>query len=135
MSNEKILLVEDNPVEALGLTQLLEQQGYTVIQAGDAKEAMKAVRSEQPNLVLLDIDLPPKDIFASPKWDGLDFLMWMYSMTETSVPVIVQTGLSIGEIQRRLGNVRVAACFQKPAPLADLMGAIRFVLEEIRAAA
>jgi len=131
MSGQRILLVEDNPVEIHGLTQVLEQHGYTVLQAGDAKEAMKAVRSDAPNLVLLDIDLPPKDLFAAPKWDGMDFLKWMQSMTEVAPPVIVQSGLAIAEIQKRLAGTRVAACFQKPVSISDLLAAIGFALDQL----
>jgi CheY-like chemotaxis protein len=130
VSNERILLVEDNPVEARGLTRVLEQHGYSVAQAGDAKEAMKALRSKPPRLVILDINLPAKDVSATPKWDGLDLLKWMQVMTGNSVPVIVQTGLSLADVQRRLGEFRMAACFQKPVREKDLMAAIGSALAQ-----
>ena len=132
MVGEKILLVEDNLVEARGLMRLLTQHGYTVVHANDAKEAMERLRAQRPNLVLLDVGLPPKDPFATPKWDGLDFLKWMQSMGGVFIPVIIQTGLSLVEVQRRLGDSQVAACFQKPLPLRDLMSAIRCGLDKDR---
>lgn len=124
----KILVVEDNAVESVALVNLLQQYDFTGIQAGDAKEAIKAFRAEEPNLVLLDVNLPPKVLFDCPKWDGLDFLNWMNSMANNPVPVILLTGASIDKIQSRLDAAHPVYYFQKPANPAELVDAIQRAL-------
>lgn len=133
MSHERILLVEDNPVEAYALTRVLVPQGYTVLDASDAREAMQRLRTDQPRLVLLDIGLPPKDVFATPKWDGLDFVKWMQSMGGAAIPIIVLSGMPAGEVRQRLGDFRVTACYEKPVPPQELLTAIRAALDQKQA--
>jgi CheY-like chemotaxis protein len=128
MSTQKILLVEDNLVEARGLTRLLEHEGYTVVHAEDAQEAVHRLRAEKPDLVILDVGLPVKDPFAAAKWDGLELLKWMRSMGHGSTPVIIQTGLSVAEVQRRLGDGPVPVVFHKPASPAELLSSVRRAL-------
>jgi len=61
MSSELVLVVDDEP-SIVQLTRLyLERDGYRVIEAGDGKSALDAIRRERPALVLLDIMLPEID--------------------------------------------------------------------------
>ncbi len=58
MAKKKILIVDDEP-DILRLASLrLKKLGYNVIMAIDGKEALDAIRSEKPDLVLLDLILP-----------------------------------------------------------------------------
>ncbi len=61
MAGEKILIVEDNPMNLELATDLLEAAGYVVIQAGTAEEGIKLARAESPDLILMDISLPGMD--------------------------------------------------------------------------
>ena len=61
MAGEKILIVEDNPMNLELATDLLEAAGYVVIQAGTAEEGMKLARDESPDLILMDVGLPGMD--------------------------------------------------------------------------
>ncbi|MBB4186217.1 response regulator transcription factor [Sinorhizobium terangae] len=70
----KILVVDDEPAIRKLLRVGLTSEGYTVIEAMNAKEAMSLVAREQPDLILLDLGLPDiagHDLLA--KWRG-DFL-------------------------------------------------------------
>jgi CheY-like chemotaxis protein len=129
-TEERILLVEDNQVETLGLTHSLNELGYSVDTARDAVQAITALREKKPDLVILDVNLPVLVPFDSPKWDGLDFLEWMHSMTDSHIPVIILTGTSLGKAaQLRLSHARVAAQFEKPPNVNDLMAAVRSALD------
>ena len=57
----KLLLVEDNEVNREMLQRRLLRAGYTVVCAADGQQALDQMRSETPDLVLLDINLPVKD--------------------------------------------------------------------------
>ncbi len=58
MAGQKILIVEDNPMNMELATDLLEASGYVVIQAGTAEEGIKLARDEFPDLILMDVGLP-----------------------------------------------------------------------------
>lgn len=61
MAGEKILIVEDNPINMELATDLLEAAGYVVIQVGTAEEGIKLARDEFPDLILMDVSLPGMD--------------------------------------------------------------------------
>lgn len=62
MSNDKpILLVEDNELNRDMLIRRLNRAGMQVIPAGDGQQALELMRSEQPAVVLLDMNLPIMD--------------------------------------------------------------------------
>ena len=54
----KILIVEDNRDMQFILSNILKDKGYEVIVAGDGKKGLNKVRTQSPDLVLLDIRLP-----------------------------------------------------------------------------
>ncbi len=58
MAGEKILIVEDNPMNLELATDLLEAAGYVVIQAGSSEEGIELARAEFPDLILMDVGLP-----------------------------------------------------------------------------
>src|SRR6476660_1936671 len=61
MAGEPILIVDDTPVN-LKLTRiLLVNEGYTVLTAASAEEALELLRSYHPRLILADIQLPGID--------------------------------------------------------------------------
>jgi DNA-binding NarL/FixJ family response regulator len=60
--SERILIVDDHPLTRDALAALLSQQGFDVVgEAADGQEAVTAVRSLQPDLVLLDLTMPGMD--------------------------------------------------------------------------
>src|ERR1035437_4592977 len=61
MAGEPILIVDDTPVN-LKLTRiLLVNEGYRVLTAASAEEALEVLRSYRPRLILADIQLPGMD--------------------------------------------------------------------------
>ena len=60
----KILVVEDNAMNMELATDLLETQGYQVLQATAVPEAREILRARTPDLILLDIQLPGVDGLA-----------------------------------------------------------------------
>lgn len=58
---DKVLLVEDNVLNRDMLTRRLNRAGIAVIVAGDGEEALRLMASEQPALVLMDMNLPVKN--------------------------------------------------------------------------
>jgi CheY-like chemotaxis protein len=86
---KKVLIVEDDPdtVEALKLA--LEQHGYAVVSAPTAEEGLDTVKSEGPDLILLDVMMPAGT-------EGFHFV-WALRKEEDEVlratPIIVLTAI------------------------------------------
>src|SRR5450759_1215867 len=57
----KVLIVEDNPANMKLATFLLQSAGHTVFSATDAEAGLTMARGEQPDLILMDIQLPGMD--------------------------------------------------------------------------
>ena len=54
----KILVVDDSPTERHVLVELLTSNGYQVLTAESGEEGIEKARSEQPDLVLMDVVMP-----------------------------------------------------------------------------
>lgn len=57
----KVLVVDDNPVNLKLACELLEMEGFLVYRATNAEEAIGAVYTEFPDLILMDLELPGTD--------------------------------------------------------------------------
>lgn len=61
MNCERILVVDDNPTNLKLASDLLEFEGYRVLQAVDAESALLVIQQTPPDLILMDIALPGMD--------------------------------------------------------------------------
>lgn len=61
---KKILVAEDNPASIELIIEVLSGRGYEIIEACDGRQALEKIEETQPDLVLLDIQLPILDGFA-----------------------------------------------------------------------
>jgi len=96
----KILIIEDNATNMKLATILLESAGYTVLSAMDAEAGLTSARSEQPDLILMDIHLPGMD--------GLEATMLLKRDNATrAIPVIALTALAMKGDEER---IRAAGC-------------------------
>lgn len=58
---ESILIVDDNPTNLKLLRVVLAAEGYDVMTANDAEEALRQLATARPRLILMDIQLPGID--------------------------------------------------------------------------
>jgi DNA-binding response OmpR family regulator len=74
MEEKKILVVDDDPDILDAVTWILESRGYQVVTARDGLEGLANLKSENPDLVILDLLMPKMDGFAlfkelqNPSW-------------------------------------------------------------------
>ena len=61
MKNATILYVEDNISNRVLVRRILAADGYEVIEAENAQQAMETIESINPNLILMDINMPDMD--------------------------------------------------------------------------
>ena len=78
MDGKRILLVEDNAINWRLAQFLLKSHGYEVREVGSAREAFAAIAERQPDLILMDIQLPgmaglaaAKELKANPFTRGI----------------------------------------------------------------
>ena len=80
-----VLVVDDDPAARKPLARLLQMEGHDVVCAENAIMAMAAALNRQPDLILLDVAIPPMD--------GLTFLFLLREKPAgKEVPVIVISG-------------------------------------------
>jgi DNA-binding response OmpR family regulator len=97
MSNEKILIVEDEPAVARGLQYGLEIEGFKVLWAKTGRAALEITVDQNPDLVLLDIRLPDIngfDVCRQLRADGIRIPILM--LTARDEPVDKVVGLELG---------------------------------------
>jgi len=61
MSNETVLYIEDNIDNRTLIRRILSAEGYKVIEAAQAKEALEILKTAQVDLILMDINMPDID--------------------------------------------------------------------------
>ena len=123
MSQEKILVVDDDPDVRLGLQLRLNANHYEVITAGDGVASIAEARKHMPDLMILDLGLPAGD--------GFSVLERMRVNESLSViPVIVLSGRDrVGNWDRAL-RAGAKTFLQKPVANDKLMAVIRLVLSD-----
>jgi DNA-binding response OmpR family regulator len=106
----RVLIVEDEIAlrQVIGIN--LQRRGRLVREAATAKEAVSAVLEEQPDLMVLDLNLPDRS--------GWDVLRELRSQG-IEVPTIVVSAVRVGP--ERLAEFKPLAYLPKPFPLEALL--------------
>ena len=113
----KILVVEDNPANMTLAIFLLESAGYTVLTARDAEAGLTVARDEQPDLILMDMQLPGMD--------GLTATMLLKQDEATrAIPVIALTALAMKGDEERIRAAGCSAYIAKPLAYQDFFDVI-----------
>jgi two-component system cell cycle response regulator DivK len=113
----KVLIIEDNPANMTLATFLLQSAGHSVLSARDAETGLTLARDEQPDLVLMDIQLPGMD--------GLEAIALLKRDAATrDIPVVALTALAMKGDEER---IRAAGCdgyIAKPLAYRDFLATI-----------
>lgn len=98
-TTKNVLIVDDEPNIVLSLEFLMKKEGYTVSTAADGEEALEQIRQTDPDLVLLDINIPKGNgyevcqvIRDNAKWDDIRVVM----LTAKGRDIEREKGLAVG---------------------------------------
>src|SRR6185503_605899 len=80
---ERLLVVEDDAAQRLGLQQLLKSWGYSVDVASDGRQALDRISADRPAIVLTDM--------VMPNVGGMDLLKALKSQDDTDITVVLLT--------------------------------------------
>ena len=130
MEAKKILVVDDNSIILKTLTLKLKAAGYQVLTAGDGSSAVSLARQEKPDLLLLDLSLPP-DVGhgGGVPWDGFLILSWLKHMRQAQgLPVIIITGSDSAKDKQNALAAGAVGYFHKPIEHEQLLVRIGQVL-------
>jgi len=119
----KILVVEDNPANMTLATFLLESAHHAVLTATDAEAGLALARTERPDLILMDIQLPGMD--------GLAAIVQLKRDPLTSaVPVIALTALAMKGDEERILAAGYDGYIGKPIRYKNFLATVTAHLEK-----
>lgn len=127
MAPVRVVIAEDEAIVRLDLKEIMEEEGYEVVgETGRGDEAVELIRSQKPNLAILDIKMP-----------GIDGLTAAREINaERLCAVLILTAFSQRDLIEQARNAGVLAYLVKPFQKSELLPAIEMALgrfEEMKA--
>lgn len=122
----RVLLAEDDAHIVESLTFVLDRNGFEVESALDGEEAIRCLRSNPPDIMILDVMLPKVNGFEVLKLVKADAAL-------RSLPVIVLTAKGQPQDRRMAEEIGVEGFMTKPFSNRDVVEALRRVTAASRA--
>lgn len=117
-NNNHILLVEDNEANIDMITTYLVLQGYRVTTARNGAEAIDRAKEGQPDIILMDVQMPVLD--------GIEATKKLRADTDTAqVPILALTALAMPGDRERCLAAGATDYFSKPVDMRRLLKSIR----------
>jgi signal transduction histidine kinase/DNA-binding response OmpR family regulator len=112
--NSRVLVVEDDPINMMLITEVLRNMGVEVIKAGNGKEALEKLSQEDPVLIFMDINMP--------EMDGLTATRHIRAMPTSinQVPIIALTADAMKEDKEKCIEVGMNDYVSKPFRLEEI---------------
>lgn len=117
----RILYVEDNNHSRRIVKKMLKPMGYELLEAVSASQGVTLANQEQPDLILMDIELPDMSGFQA-----IQQIRQYHHLTH--IPIVVVTADSSGRYYRGCLNNGCDAYLNKPLSRGTLLRTVRQVL-------
>jgi two-component system cell cycle response regulator DivK len=125
MARELILLVEDNDKNRKLAHDVLVHDGYRVVDAESAEEALRLVQEQRPDLVLMDIHLPGIN--------GIEALRRLRDEPATrDIPVMAVTASAMTHDRAKIMAAGFDGYQSKPISVKPFLAAVRQLLDRPR---
>jgi two-component system, cell cycle response regulator DivK len=121
--SKTILVVEDQEDNLQILRDLLASAGFRMIEAWDGKQALTVARSQQPDLILMDIQLPILDGYEATRSIKRDPKL-------KHIPIIAVTSYALSGDETRAREAGCDAYVAKPYSTRHLLAKIGQLLEQ-----
>lgn len=119
----RILYVEDNALNVRLVRKSLGHMGYDVLHACDGPDGISMAQIEQPDLILMDIDLP--------EMDGIETRKHLLQMPDVChIPVVALTADATAETRHLCEINNFTAYLEKPVSRSLLLKTVNRVLNE-----
>ena len=110
----KVLLVEDDSEVVALLSTALELEGHTVLTAADGAEALRALRADAPDIIVLDLWMPVMN-----GWEFMSRLRCLEDPALRELPVIAMSA----DVNVERDGLPIEAFFPKPLDIPRLLAA------------
>lgn len=108
-----ILIVDDEQVFRNAMTVALSKEGYQIETAANGQRALEILKTQTPDLILLDLNMP--------QMDGTQFLYTLRNDLKLEIPCIVLTNLSEGPTQGHVQDYLI----KSNVSLSDIIAKVR----------
>jgi two-component system, response regulator PdtaR len=115
----EILIADDESIIRLGLKQILQEAGHTVLTAENGAAAVRLAEAHTPDLVILDIKMPEMDGFEAAR----------AILDRAQVPVIFLTAFGEQNLVERAVQLSVMGYLVKPIKEAELLAMIQVAVQ------
>jgi len=113
-----VLVVEDNELNMKLFHDLLEANGYNIVQTRSGLEAIDLAREHRPDLILMDIQLP--------EVSGLEVTKWIKEDDELrTIPVIAVTAFAMKGDEERIRQGGCEAYLSKPISVVTFLDTVK----------
>jgi two-component system, response regulator PdtaR len=113
-ARQTVLVAEDETIIRMDLREMLEEEGYDVVEAADGEQAVRLAREVRPALAILDIKMPLKDGLVAAQ-----------EISEEGIaPVLILTAYSQRELVEQAAVAGAMGYLVKPFQKHDLLPAI-----------
>lgn len=114
MGKKKVLIVEDNELNMKLFHDLLEAHDIDTVQTVDGRNVLDLARSENPDLILMDIQLP--------EVSGLDVTKWLKADDELkSIPVVAVTAFAMKGDEQKIREGGCEDYISKPISVTNFL--------------
>lgn len=114
---KKVLIVEDNELNMKLFSDLLEAQGYAVLQTRDGLSALDIARQNMPDLILMDIQLP--------EVSGIEVTKWLKEDDDLRhIPVVAVTAFAMKGDEAKIREGGCEAYISKPISVVGFLQTI-----------
>jgi two-component system cell cycle response regulator DivK len=116
--SKKVLIVEDNELNMKLFHDLLDSQGYQILQTREGLQAMALARQHMPDLILMDIQLP--------EISGLEVTKWLKDDEELNhIPIIAVTAFAMKGDEERIRQGGCEAYISKPISVMHFLETVK----------
>ena len=128
MSNEQILIIEDNEINRTLVRDVLQFKGYQTLESQTAEEGIRLAREKKPALILMDFHLPGMN--------GIEaFEALRADAATSSIPVIAVTASAMPEDRQKILAAGFDGMQTKPIHVLAFLDAVEKVLKKSAARA
>jgi len=113
-SSPCVLVVDDDPDIRATVEQILRIEGYTIVAARNGQEALAAIDTVRPAVIILDLMMPVMD--------GVEFGRRLRDHPAASTPVIVLS--ADRDLERKARSIDADDCIAKPFDIEDLVRSV-----------
>ncbi|MEZ0225097.1 MAG: response regulator [Alphaproteobacteria bacterium] len=120
---KKVLIVEDNELNMKLFDDLLGAHGYDTIKTRDGMKVLELARTEKPDLIVMDIQLP--------EVSGLEVTQWLKKDNDLKhIPVVAVTAFAMKGDEEKIRQGGCEDYVSKPISILDFMKVIQKHLEK-----